>query len=348
MQVSSRLLKWFGRHKRPLPWRKTRDPYRIWVSEIMLQQTQVNTVVPYYERWMKNFPTLRRLANAPLARILKCWEGLGYYSRARNLHRAAKVVTQKFGGRIPDSREELLQLPGIGRYTAGAIASIAFSKPEPILDGNVKRVLARLFAVKEPIDTTRGEKRLWEISRALVESEPKSPGDLNQSLMELGALVCLPENPQCGVCPLEKICRAHRLEKELDFPIKLRKTRLEKLKTVAAIIWKKGRVLLQKQDPESRWGGLWTFPYWIHTNGKSEKDFLQNKMVQELGIRTGKLNSRAELQHAFTKYRVRLRVYEGEARSVRQKLTWVEPGKISGLPLPRPHQRIAEMIQNHA
>ena len=189
--------------KRALPWRKTKNPYAIWISEIMLQQTQVNTVVPYYERWMKKFPTVQSLAGASLTEVLKAWEGLGYYRRARNLHETAKTVCEKFGGKFPDSKEELLKLPGIGRYTAGAVSSIAFGNPDPVLDGNVKRVLARILALRDPVDTGRGEKKLWKTAENWVK-ESKSPGDFNQALMELGALVCLPEKPQCGVCPVEK------------------------------------------------------------------------------------------------------------------------------------------------
>jgi len=170
--IQPSLLEWFRKKKRDLPWRKTRDPYPIWISEIMLQQTQVKTVVPYYERWMKTFPTVKKLSGASLSRVLKLWEGLGYYSRARNLHRAAKMIDRRWNGKLPDSREVLESLPGIGRYTAGAIASIAFNKPEPVLDGNVMRVLSRLFAVKEPVDGPLGKKKLWAIATKLVGATP--------------------------------------------------------------------------------------------------------------------------------------------------------------------------------
>lgn len=340
----------------------------------MLQQTQVNTVIPYYERWMKNFPHLGRLAAAPLSRVLKSWEGLGYYSRARNLHRTAKIIVKKWGGKFPDSRETLEMLPGIGGYTAGAIASIAFNKPEPILDGNVKRVLARVFALREPVDQTNGEKKLWVIAHELVVGVGLVPargvthraptrgaptgaglkyryGDFNQSLMELGALVCLPENPKCFACPLGKTCQAHRLKKEMEFPVRAHREKTERLKTVAVVIWKNGRVLLEKQPLRARWGGLWMFPQWVYKNGKPERDFLKEKVQQERGVEIRRLRPKAEIEHGFTKYRVRLRVYEGEALShngLPAMTRWIKPEKLALLPLPRPHQKIAALIQNHA
>lgn len=351
-KIVSSLLKWFVRNKRPLPWRKTQDPYRIWVSETMLQQTQVNTVIPYYRRWMRNFPSLTQLAQAPLSQVLKSWEGLGYYARARNLQRAAKIVLEKFGGKLPPSREALEKLPGIGRYTAGALASIAFNQPEPVLDGNVKRVLSRVFAVKEPVNQTAGERKLWEIAKGLLErgfvslsSRGKGVyGDFNQALMELGALICLPENPKCSLCPLERTCQAHRLGKETFFPVKIGRVNTEKLKTVAAVIWKKGRVLLQKQPLQGRWGGLWTFPQWTLINGKREKEFLERRMEQDLGLSVQNLGPLMEIEHAFTKYRVHLRVFQGETAE-RGRGKWIEPQKLARLPFPKPHQKIAHWIQ---
>jgi A/G-specific adenine glycosylase len=346
-EIQLLLLKWFGKNRRDLPWRKTKDPYRIWVSEIMLQQTQVKTVIPYYKRWMKTFPNLRSLAAAPLSRVLKGWEGLGYYSRARNLHRGAREVVKRFEGRVPDSRESLQKLPGIGRYTAGAIASIAFGKPEPVVDGNVKRVLSRVFALKEPIDTSRGEAKLWEIAKNLLRRNGGRYGDFNQALMELGALVCLPENPRCTACPLEKRCKSRRLGKEEGFPVKSRKEKVTELRTVAAVIWKKGRVLLKREPLNGRWGGLWTFPQWVSTNGAGEKKFLKERVGRDLKVSLRTLNPRAELKHGFTKYRVRLRVYEGEVLSSPRKLSWVRPENLARLPLPRPHQKIADFVRQN-
>ncbi len=205
-KIQKALLDWFGRDQRDLPWRQTGDPYPIWVSEVMLQQTQVQTVIPYFRRWMKTFPTLQKLARSRQETVLKHWEGLGYYSRVRNLHRAAQQVVKKHQGRLPDTYEELIQLPGIGRYTAGALLSIAFDQPAPVLDGNVKRVLSRLFAISANGEASAHEKWLWDTSAELVPA--KRPGDFNQAMMELGATVCLPKKPLCGVCQLQTQCEA--------------------------------------------------------------------------------------------------------------------------------------------
>lgn len=326
-RIPRSLLCWFDKNKRNLPWRRSRDPYKIWVSEIMLQQTQVDTVIPYYQRWMRRFPDLESLASASLPQVLKAWEGLGYYARARNLHKTARIIAKKQGGKFPDSAEELMKLPGIGRYTAGAIASIAFNQPEPVLDGNVKRVLSRVFALRIPIDTSRGEEKLWQISRNLVVdvekrkrglspllgTVPFSFGDLNQALMELGALVCVPEGPRCNVCPLSRLCKAHSLGKELTFPRRLRREKIEPLKTAAAIIRRNGKVLLQKQPKEGRWGGLWMFPQWVIRNGKNERQLLKDNLRKEFGLEARHLIPRFTVKHGFTKYRIRLRVYEGKS-----------------------------------
>ena len=291
------------------------------------------------------------MSRAPLFRVLKLWEGLGYYSRARNLHQTAKIVDRKWGGKFPDSKEQLESLPGIGRYTAGAIASIAFNKPEPILDGNVMRVLSRIFAFKQPIDQTDGRKELWSISKKLVEACPEHfAGDFNQSLMELGALVCLPENPRCTICPIENDCAAHQLKKETYFPIKARRQKLEKLHTVAAVIWKNGKVLLQRQPVGARWGGLWMYPQWIHQNGKTETAFLQEKVREDLGFEIQSLRPKTQIKHGFTKYQVRLRVYQGNQKRsdpFQAPYRWVRPHEILRLALPSPHQKIAREIQTH-
>ncbi len=375
-KITPSLLRWFHRNKRDLPWRKTKDPYRIWVSEVMLQQTQVETVIPYYHRWLSAFPTIKALAGASLSEVLKLWEGLGYYARARNLHRAAKMIVKNHGRKFPDSAEALRRLPGIGRYTAGAIASIAFNEPEPILDGNVKRVLSRLGAMREPIDSSEGERKLWQWARTLVEVEPSKAGDFNQSLMELGALICLAERPKCSICPVWRFCEAHRLKKEEDFPVKSRREKVERLRTVAAVVRRRGRLLLEKQPLHGRWGGLWTFPHWVHKNGADESEFLKNRLRRELGIRVTRLRPKMTVEHGFTKYRVRLEVYEGRVSSLRARqssaageaisVAWrllrrpcclrrrqqgllamtifESASDLSHLPIPRPHQKIVQAL----
>ena len=369
----AQLLSWYRKNARDLPWRRTKDPYKIWVSEIMLQQTQVDTVIPYYERWMKRFPTLKSLAESPLSEVLKYWAGLGYYRRARMLHQGARKVQKEWGGRIVQSIAQLQRLPGIGRYTAGAIASIAFGEPVPVLDGNVKRVLARLLAMREAVDTTEGEKKLWGMAEKIVSPSPSplpagervrvrgNPGDLNQSLMELGATVCLPENPRCNICPVGKFCDARRLGREEDFPVVKRKERTEKIRTAALILRNNGKVLIQKQPENGRWGGLWMFPHWPSKKSMTRALNAGTGLPRHarMGAETAPLQHRLTVNHGFTKYRVRLEVFECAARgrkyffgtspkkilpSSRLIRRWIKFSDLSSLPLPSPHRKIAEEI----
>ena len=263
--VASILLRWFARHRRDLPWRRSdggpREPYHVWLAEVMLQQTQVGTVVPYYRRWLERFPTLKDLAEAPLDDVLKLWEGLGYYSRARNFHRAAQAVMRDHAGRIPDTVEALLALPGVGRYTAGAIASLAFGRDAPVLDGNVRRVLCRLFALEGGIgrDRARLETDLWRLSESLL---PKGrAGEFNEALMDLGATVCTPRAPSCSVCPLATSCRAYANGNPEAYPTRRARPPLPHKSILTAVVCAPdGALLLAQRPAEGLLGGLWEFP----------------------------------------------------------------------------------------
>ncbi len=260
-RIARELIAWYRGARRDLPWRWTRDPYAIWVSEVMLQQTRVAVVVPYWQRWMARFPTAAALAGAPLDDVLAAWSGLGYYRRARNLHRGAREVVARYGGSLPDTAAELRSLPGIGRYTAGAIASMAFDRREPLVDGNVARVLARLFAVDEDVKSAAGQKRLWQLADELVPGD--SPGDFNQALMELGATVCAPAAPRCADCPLAAHCRAHRDGRTRELPrLPERRRDADKPLLAAAAAWieRGGRLLLARRAPGGLFGGLWELP----------------------------------------------------------------------------------------
>jgi A/G-specific adenine glycosylase len=252
------LLAWFDREQRPLPWRETKDPYAIWVSEVMLQQTQVDRVIPYWSRFLARFPTVTALAEAPLADVLAAWRGLGYYSRARNLHRAAQHLVREHGAALPSSLEALLALPGFGRYTAGAVASIAFGQVAPLVDGNVARVLARLLEIDgRPPDRAR-EAALWTAAGHLVHR--KRPGDWNQALMELGATVCLPRNPLCLLCPLRSHCRALATDRVDELPAP-RKAPPRKRLELAVLVARRGdQVLLARREEAGLFGGLWEMP----------------------------------------------------------------------------------------
>lgn len=336
-----KLLAWYGKNARELPWRESKDPYRIWVSEIMLQQTQVDTVIPYYKKWLKSFPTLEKLAAAPEDRVMEHWAGLGYYRRARMLHQGARYVRDELGGKIPRTPEDLMKIPGIGKYTAGAIASIAFEAKAPILDGNVIRILTRLNAIED--DTALGStlKKLWQIAEEALPA--KNRGDFNQAMMELGATVCLPQNPQCGKCPVSELCQAHAQGREKDFPLKSNRIKLEAIRNYALVLSRKGRFLFQRQHSHERWGGLWMLPFW--ENKKS--------MLAAAGkIKPVKFMT---LQHGYTRYKITLNVYKYDCGqnekvlAVRDKeILWATPKEIEKLPLPSPHKRITRELMRHA
>ncbi|MEW5940412.1 MAG: A/G-specific adenine glycosylase, partial [Chloroflexota bacterium] len=256
--LSTLLLRWYRRHGRALPWRGHPDPYAVWVSEIMLQQTRVETVVPYFEKWMARFPSVKALAEADEQDVLNHWEGLGYYSRARNLLLAAKRIMAVYEGNLPRTVKGLLSLPGVGRYTAGAIASIAFGLDESVLDGNLQRVYARLFNVEIPADSTDGEKLLWDLASKNL---PKGKaGDFNQAMMDLGATICLPRNPRCLLCPLVGECRAQKLGVQEERPVWRPKAEIPCVVHASAVIVQRGRALLAKRPPKGLLGGMWEFP----------------------------------------------------------------------------------------
>lgn len=304
------LLAWFRRKKRDYPWRRTRDVYRIWLSEIMLQQTRIEAVRPYYERFLKAFPTVADLAAAHEDRVLKLWEGLGYYGRARNLHQAARLIAGERGGRFPGSADEWRRLPGIGRYTAGAIASIAFGERVPVVDGNVKRVLARLFAIDDCIDEAHAVERLWSIADKLV--SPRSPGNFNQALMELGGRICLPRRPRCGRCPVAQWCEARASGRQEDLPVRRAKKPVPHFEIVAAAIRKRGRYLLGKRPTDGILGGLWEFPGGKVRKGETRKRALVREVKEELGIRIGVGALVASVDHAYSHFTITLHVYRCE------------------------------------
>jgi A/G-specific adenine glycosylase len=256
--LRARLLAWFGREQRDLPWRRTRDPYAIWVSEVMLQQTQVERVIDYWPRFLERFPTIEALASADLSAVLACWRGLGYYSRARNMRRAAEVVVGSLGGKLPCSPAALLELPGFGRYTAGAVASIAFGLEAPVVDGNVARVLSRILEVEgRPGDRSR-EAMLWHAAAQLVQGE--RPGEFNQALMELGATVCVPRSPRCVSCPVQVDCRARARGRVAELPPPKRAGPRKRLELAVAVCRRGGRFLLARRRLEGLYGGLWELP----------------------------------------------------------------------------------------
>jgi len=343
-KIQKNLLCWFNKKGRDLPWRKTRDPYAIWVSEIMLQQTQVATVIPYYQRFLKSYPTIRHLAKADLSKVLKLWEGLGYYSRARNLHRASNVVLNHFQGKIPDDLKDLLGLPGIGRYTAGAILSIAFNKEAPILDGNVKRVLSRLLAISE--DQKKTEGLLWKLSESLI---PKGRANsFNQAIMDLGAVICTPEDPHCPRCPLRHLCKGKASGEPTKYPSKKVRKKIPRITAVSAVIQRNGRVLLNHRPPRGLLGGLWEFPNWRNEEKRRLRlrFRLKNHIKKEMGINAEVKDSLGTFKQTFTHFRLILHVFHCGAINGKGKGKWVAIHHLDLFPMSRIHRRIAESISH--
>lgn len=314
--IAAALLAWIDAgYLRDLPWRaEPRDPYAVWVSEIMLQQTQVATVIPYLQRWLERFPTVETLAAAELGDVLKAWEGLGYYSRARNLHKAAKVVVEQHGGRLPADRRALLALPGIGKYTAGAILSIAFGQAAAVLDGNVKRVLARVYDVAGEIGQSATETHLWHLAEALVEAvEPQQAGPLNEALMDLGATVCLPQGPRCLLCPLPAACLARQRGTQEERPVRAARKPLPHFDVTAAVLRRPGRpdqFLIAQRPPEGMLGGLWEFPGGKLHAGETLAECLRREMEEELAVEVAVGDLVTVVKHAYTHFRITLHAFE--------------------------------------
>jgi A/G-specific adenine glycosylase len=348
-QFQKKLLSWYDLKARPLPWRKTRDPYLIWISEVMLQQTQVKTVEAYYRRFIDRFPSVKELARAAPDEVMKSWEGLGYYGRARHLHRAAREVVDRFGGLIPDTLEELISLPGIGRYTAGAILSIAFGKREAVLDGNVIRVLSRMFHITEDIRKSSTGKLLWSLSESLL---PKRRlRDYNQALMELGALVCRIRNPACSDCPVSGICEAKRLSIQQELPVKSRRKPVPHYQVTAGIIWDGDRLLITRRPPKGLLGGLWEFPGGKLEPDESLEDCLKREIREELGIDIDVGACLTSVEHAYTHFKITLHAFECRYQGGRIQLIgvddyrWILPRELDGFALPAADHKIIDMLK---
>ena len=307
--IAPLLLNWWDGGHADLPWRGTKDPYAIWVSEIMLQQTQIATVIPYYERWLGQLPMVADLATASLAEVLKLWEGLGYYSRARNMHAAAQMVMTDWNGRFPTTAAELQKLKGIGRYTAGAIASIAFDEQVAVLDGNVIRVLSRLTDLSDDVTQTATKKQLWLLAESLVPAE--RPGDYNQAIMELGQQVCLPKKPSCLLCPLSELCLARQRGTQLERPVKPPRKRTPHYDVVAGIIWHKDgeRFLIAQRPLDGLLGGLWEFPGGKQEAGETLAEALVREIMEELGIMIEVGQFQTLVKHAYTHFRITLHAF---------------------------------------
>ena len=338
-EVATRLLAWYGHEGRSLPWRGTRDPYRIWLSEIMLQQTGVGTVIPYYERFLGVYPTVETLARARIVEVVELWAGLGYYSRARNLHAAARAVVERHGGVFPADLAALQDLPGVGRSTAGAILSIAFDTPAPILDGNVRRVLCRLFALAEDPRRPAAEKRLWGWAEAMTPAD--RPHDYAQAIMDLGATLCTPKNPDCPRCPLAALCQARAQGLERELPRSGKKVAVPTVLQVALLLEREGRFLVRRRPLSGMLGGLWEFPAAEVRSGEAP-EVAARRLLTELGF-SASAEEAGQVAHAYSHFKLDLRLYRSKAdepdRVAEGEERWINAAGLRELPLHGAHKK---------
>ena len=343
------LLKWFKKHQREMPWRGINDPYKIWVSEVMLQQTQVKKVVDYYERFIERFPNVQTLAAAPLQDVLKVWEGLGYYARARNLHKAAQVIVNEYGGIIPTDYATFRKLPGVGDYSAAAVLSIAFNAPYAAVDGNIKRVLSRLFLIDAPINDASTLKVFQQQADELLDSE--EPGLFNQAMMELGATVCRPMSPTCLVCPVNLFCAAFQTARQDEFPIRLKREKVPEHHMVAGVIYKGSEVLIVQRPLEGLLGGLWEFPNGQIAENETAEQACLRLLADVVNISVSDLKYLTRVKHAFTHFKIVVDVYECDYQSGEVVLNgpidakWVKLSELKNYPLPRAtHKFLVKLI----
>ena len=332
-QFQNSLNEWYEKNKRPLPWRANKDPYNIWISEVMLQQTRVNTVIPYYYKFLEHFPSIYELANSDLDKVLKLWEGLGYYARARNLHKAVKIVVKEHKGKVPDKFDEFQKLPGVGDYIASAVQSIAFGLPFAVVDGNVKRVLARLLLIEEPVNQSNFHKIFKKKATHLLDE--KKPSIYNQAMMELGSLICKPGLPNCKDCPVPQFCMALKKDKINTFPKRIKRNSTPTYHLTTGVICKNGKLLITKRKPEGLLGGLWEFPGGKLTD-KEDAPLACVRAIKdntEIDIKIGfQLTS---VKHAYTHFKIKMDVFYCQYISGKVKLNgpvdfhWIEQEKIN-------------------
>ncbi|MCL5966593.1 MAG: A/G-specific adenine glycosylase [Deltaproteobacteria bacterium] len=345
--IAKAVLSWFDPAARPMAWREKRDPYRIWISEVMLQQTTVAAVAPYYRRFLDAFPSVESLARASLDNVLKAWEGLGYYARARNLHAAARILVADRGGRLPETVEELVTLPGIGRSTAGAIAAIAFGRDAPVLDSNVKRVVARLFGIEEDLARADVQRTLWDLSGRLV--LPGRGRETALAFMDLGGLVCTPRKPDCPACPAKRHCRARRSGKEEAIPFKPARAKRPRFVVAIPIIEDgRGRVLIGRRTDDDLLGGLWAFPGGKARDGETLEGAAHRIAVEKTGLSVEVFGPIGSVDHGYSHYAVTLHGYRCRRRNGRLRpkgaWRWTRPERLRDYPFVLSNRKLAALL----
>jgi A/G-specific adenine glycosylase len=340
---AKRLLAWFKHNARDLPWRRTKEPYAVWLSEVMLQQTQVETVKPYFKRFLGKFPTIAAMAAAEEQEVLRLWEGLGYYRRARQLHRAAQVIVSDHGGEFPRDPVAVERLPGIGRYTAGAVLSIAFDLKRPILEANTIRLFSRLMAFDGDTASSSGQKALWALAESLLPE--RDVGQFNQALMELGSMVCQPREPHCGECPVTLHCRARAAGRERELPRPKPRMKFEDVTECAVVLRRGGKVLVIAGPEKGRWAGLWDFPRFALQAERTEGE-IEAKVLESTGMKSASLTHLKTWRHGVTRFRITLDCYEAQHVSgrIRKGQQWVAPADLSHFPLNSTGRKLAQLI----
>ncbi|WP_163652581.1 A/G-specific adenine glycosylase [Listeria sp. PSOL-1] len=339
------LVFWYEANKRLLPWRENTEAYRVWVSEVMLQQTRVDTVIPYYERFMASFPTMKDFAYADEAAILKAWEGLGYYSRVRNLQIAMRQVIEEYHGTLPNTLQEVLKLKGVGPYTAGALLSICYELPEPAVDGNVMRVISRVFEIDDDIMKVKTRKKFETMIYQLIDSE--NPGAFNQGLMEIGALVCTPKKPMCLLCPVQAFCAAHREGKEINYPVKIKKVKSKRLHLAAVILNQAEQVVVEKRASGGLLANLWQFPT-VSWQSDENREVLKLRFLQGYGLELTLSDPITSVKHIFSHLVWEVEVFQAElvAGEPLEPARWMSQAEMASHAFPVPYQKMWQAYLN--
>jgi A/G-specific adenine glycosylase len=347
-QFRKRLVEWYRRHHRRLPWRETDDPYRIWISEVMLQQTQVQTVLPYYQKFLSLFPDVKHLADADLQKVLKAWEGLGYYARARNMHRAAKILVEQTAGKLPENWTSVRALPGVGDYIAAAILSLAFNQPYAVVDGNVKRVLARLYEISAPINKSSSYKIFKETAGYLLDH--RHPGIFNQAMMELGAIICKPGKPKCNACPVCSLCHANRTGSVDKFPKRIKPPKTPLHHIAVGVIYKNDHMLITRRKLEGLLGGLWEFPGGKIKKHETPESACVREIKEEVNLGVTVTGHIAQVKHAYTHFKILMDVFSCRYVSGEVKLNgpidfrWIMRQEIEQYPFPKANHKFIHLL----
>ena len=341
------LLQWYDANVHSFPWRSMCNPYRVWLSEIMLQQTQVKTVVPFYNRWVAKFPTIKSVAETNIDSLLKMWEGLGYYARVRNFHSACIVVMSRFGGRMPDNYQDFQSLPGVGPYVAGAVMSIAYNLPIPAVDGNAYRVVSRIKSINLPFNSCKNELVAFLSDHISL----NRPGDFNQAIMDLGREICTSKNPSCDVCPIQKNCCAFVNNTVDKYPFRAKRQKKPHYMVAVGVVWKGNKILISKRKENGLLGGLWEFPGGKIQTGEDAKKCVIRKVNEKLGVRVRPGRLLKQIKHAYSHFSITLDAYHcdyvsGSPRALQgDKLRWILPKQIADLPFSKANHKLFDQIQ---